>query len=83
MLYATSLTQLSYSTASVSHPITLSAANRFSYLKLSVCNPSYLSQMVSWMYADSLNLRQKVPNCLQLMPAIALSVVPTMFSYSF
>jgi hypothetical protein len=48
---------------------------------LSVCNPSYLSQTVSWMYVDSLNLRQTVPKC-QLTPAIALSVVPTMFGYT-
>jgi hypothetical protein len=37
-----SLTHLSYSAASVGHPIPLSAANRFSRFKLSVCNPSYL-----------------------------------------
>ena len=36
--------------------IPLSAANCFSYLKLSVCNPS-LSPAVSQMYVDSLNLR--------------------------
>jgi hypothetical protein len=46
-LYTTSLALLSYLTASVSRPIPLSAANCFSYLKLSVCNPSYLSPMVS------------------------------------
>jgi hypothetical protein len=38
--------------------------------------------MLSLMYGDSLHLWQKVPNCPHLMPAIALSVVPTMFSYS-
>jgi hypothetical protein len=44
--YTTSLTPLSYSTASVSYPIPLSAANRFSRLKLSLCNPTYLSPSV-------------------------------------
>jgi hypothetical protein len=34
-----SLIQLCYQTVSISHPIPLSAANHFSYLKLSVCNP--------------------------------------------
>ena len=29
------------------------------------------------MYIGSLNLRRTVQNCLQLTPAIALSVVPT------
>jgi len=33
------------------------------------------------MYVDSLNLRWTVSNCPQLTPAIALSVVPTMFGY--
>jgi len=80
-LYTTLLIQLSYLTVSISHPILLSAANHFSYFKLSVFNPSYLSPTVSWMYVDTLNLRQTVPNCPQLTPAIAPSVVPTMFSY--
>jgi len=39
-LYTTSLAPFSYSTVSVSHPVPLSAANRFSRSKLSVCNPS-------------------------------------------
>jgi len=52
-LYSTSLTRLCYSTASVSHPIPLSAANPFSRFKLSVCNPSPLSPTISWMYHDS------------------------------
>jgi Na+/citrate or Na+/malate symporter len=34
------------------------------------------------MYANSSNLRWKIPNCPQLAPAIALPVVPTMFGYS-
>jgi len=80
-LYTISLTPLSYSPATISHPILLSAANCFSCLQLSVCNLSYLSPTVSWMYIDSFNLRRMVPNCLQLTPAIALSVVPTEFSY--
>jgi len=46
-IHTTSLTQLSYSTVTTSHPIPLSAANRFSRLKLSVCNPYYLSPTVS------------------------------------
>jgi len=33
------------------------------------------------MYVDSLNIRRTVPNCPQLAPAIALSVVPTVFGY--
>ena len=37
--------------------------------------------MVSCMYIDSLNLRRTVLNRPQLMPAIALPVVPTMFGY--
>jgi len=32
------------------------------------------------MYVDSLNLRRTGPNCPQLTPTIALSVVPTMFA---
>jgi hypothetical protein len=80
-LYTTLLAPLSYSPASISHPIPLSAANCFSRLKLSVYNTSYLSPTVSCMYVDSLNLRQTVPNCPQLTPAIALSVVPSMFGY--
>jgi hypothetical protein len=77
----TLLITLSYSTASISHPIPLTAPNRFSHLKLSVCNPSYLSPTVSWMYVDSWNSRRTVLNCPQLTPAIALSVVPTVFGY--
>ena len=34
------------------------------------------------MYADSLNLIRTVPNWPQLTPAIALSVLLTMFGYS-
>jgi len=41
-LYTTLLALLSYSTASISRPIPLSAANRFSYLKLYVCNQQFL-----------------------------------------
>jgi hypothetical protein len=82
-LYTKSLTQLCYSTATVSHPIPLSAANCSSRLNFSVCNPSYPSPTVSeCTYVHSLNLRRKVMNCPQLMPAIALSVVPTMFGYN-
>jgi len=33
------------------------------------------------MYIDSLNLRRTVRNCPQLMPAVALSFVPTLFTY--
>jgi hypothetical protein len=44
--YTTSLILFSYATASISHPIPLSVINCFSHLKLSVCNPSYLSPMV-------------------------------------
>ena len=80
-LCITLLAPLSYSPASTSHPILLSAANRFSCLKLSVRNPSYQLQMVSWMYVDSLNLRRTVLNCPQLTAAITLSVVPTTFGY--
>ena len=80
--YTTSLVLLTSLTASVSHTIPLSAANCFSRLKLSVCNPSYLSPTVSWMYFDILNLRRTVPSRPQLTPAIALSVVPTVFSYT-
>jgi len=64
-LHTTSITTLSYSTASVSHPTPLTAANRFTRIKLSVCNPSYLSPTVSWMHVDSWNLRRTVPNCPQ------------------
>ena len=64
------------------NPFPLSAAKRFSHLKLSVCNPSYLSPTVAWMYAVGLNLRRTVPNCPQLMPAVALTVVPTIFAYT-
>ena len=80
-LHTTSLVLLSYSTASISHPIPLSAANCLFCLNLSVCNPSYLLPTVSWMYIDSLNLRRTVLNCQQLTPEITFSVVPTMFSY--
>jgi len=82
MLYTTSLTQLCYSTFSTNHPILLSAANHFSHLKLSVSNLSYLSPTVSLMYVDSLHLRWTVLNSLQMTPAIALSVVPTMIGYN-
>jgi hypothetical protein len=34
------------------------------------------------MYVDSLNFKQTALNCPQPTPAIALSVVPTMFSYT-
>ena len=34
------------------------------------------------MYIDSVNIRQMVPNCLQLTPTVALSVVSTIFRYS-
>jgi hypothetical protein len=80
-LHTTTLAPLSYSTASGSLPIPLSAAKRFSRLKLSVCNLSYLSPTVFRIYAGSLNVRRTVPNCPQLKPAIVLSVVPTMFGY--
>jgi len=33
------------------------------------------------MYVDSLHLRRTVPNCPQLTPAVALSVVPTALGY--
>jgi hypothetical protein len=35
------------------------------------------------MYIDCLNLRRTVPNCPQLKPTIALSVVPTMLGYTY
>jgi len=34
------------------------------------------------MYVENLNLRWKVLNSLQMTPAIALSVVPTLFGYN-
>jgi hypothetical protein len=46
---------------------------------LPIHNPSYLSPTVHWMHVDSLNLSRTIPNCPQLTPAIALSVLPTMF----
>jgi hypothetical protein len=66
--YTTSLTPLSYSPASVSHPIPLPAADRFSRSAISVStgSPKSISQ---W------NVRRTVPNCPQLTPTIALSVV--------
>jgi len=51
------LVTLSYSTASTSRPIPLPDANSFSRLKLSVCNISYLSPAVLWMYLDSLKFK--------------------------
>jgi hypothetical protein len=42
-----------FSTTSIIHLIPLSASNLFSCLKFSVCNLSYLSPTVSWMYIDS------------------------------
>ena len=65
--------------APLSHSIPLSAANSFSRLQLSVCNPSYLLPTVSWMYVHSLNLGRTAPNCPQLTSAITLTVVPKMF----
>jgi hypothetical protein len=44
-LYTTSLAPLSYSTASVSHPISLSAANRLSRSKISVSSSSLESNL--------------------------------------
>ena len=83
-LHTSLLTPLSYSAASASHPIPLSAANRFSRLKLSVYNPSYLSPKAPWMYVDSLNLRRTAPNCRQMTPAVSLSLSDKqMFSYKF
>ena len=66
ILYTTSLNQLCYSTASVSHPIPLSAANRFFRLQLSVS-----SGFPKWSWQRI--LRQTVPNCLQLTPNRSLS----------
>ena len=62
----------SYSTASVSHPIPLSAAKRFPRFKLSVCTLPYLSPTVLWTHRDSLNLKRKAPNYPQLTPAVSL-----------
>ena len=72
-LYTTSLAPLSYSTASVSLLIPLSAANRLSAQRS-------LYPTVPRNEADN-DLRRTVPNCPQLTPIIALSVVPTMFGY--
>ena len=66
---------LPLSTAKVTHPFPLSAANRFSYSKLSVCKPSQLSPTVSWINFDSTSIRRKELNCPQMTPKIALSVV--------
>jgi len=73
-VYTTSLALLSYSTASVSLPIPLSAANRLSRSMISVTNGS---PKWSWQW----NLRLTVQSRPQLTPAVALSVVPTIFGY--
>jgi len=73
-IYTTSLAPLSYSTASVSLPIPLSAANRLSRSTTSVSNGS---PKWSWQW----NLRRTVQSRPQLKPAVALSVVPTVFGY--
>ena len=66
-LYITSLAPLSYSTASVSLPIPLSAANRLSCSMISVSSGS---PKLSWQW----NLGLAVQSLPQLTPTIALSL---------
>jgi hypothetical protein len=73
-LYTTSLVPLSYLIPSVSIHIHLSAVNLLSHSTISV---SIDSLDGSWQW----KLRWVVPNCLEMMPAITLSVVPTVFGY--